>query len=47
MRPRTMRVTGLTGYRKVLILVDSGLTHNFVDQRVAELGLAMKPIVQF
>ncbi|GFZ06800.1 hypothetical protein Acr_18g0009700 [Actinidia rufa] len=47
-RPHTMRVTGRIGYRKVLILVDSGSTHNFVDQRVAQLlGLAVKPIVQF
>ncbi|KAF8405746.1 hypothetical protein HHK36_007823 [Tetracentron sinense] len=38
--PQTMRVTAWVGQRQVLILIDSGSTLNFVDQRVAQsLGL--------
>jgi predicted aspartyl protease len=46
--PRTMRVLGRIGYWKVLILIDSGSTHNFIDQKVAHhLGLSVTPITEF
>jgi hypothetical protein len=46
--PRTMRVAGRIGCRKVLVLIDNGSTHNFIDQRLAwHLGLSVTPIDQF
>lgn len=33
--PNTMRLMGMIGNQPVIILVDSGSTHNFLDPRVA------------
>jgi hypothetical protein len=38
--PKTMRVMGVLRNQQVVILIDSGSTHNFVDAQLAEmLGL--------
>ena len=34
--PQTMRVTGLIKGRRLLILIDSGSTHNFVGRKFAK-----------
>jgi len=42
---QTMRVTGYVGKKAIQILIDSGSTHNFVDQNLANrLGCRLKPI---
>ncbi|KAA8525944.1 hypothetical protein F0562_007956 [Nyssa sinensis] len=46
--PRTMRVAGRIGCRRVPVLIDSGSTHNFIDQRLARhLALSVTLIDQF
>ncbi|KAJ0076522.1 hypothetical protein Patl1_35324 [Pistacia atlantica] len=46
--PQTMRVAGRIGSQRVLVLIDSGSTHNFIDQRLARhLGLSVTPIDKF
>ena len=34
--PQTLKLQGYIKHRKVIILVDSGSTHNFIHRRVAE-----------
>jgi hypothetical protein len=34
--PKTMRVSAQIGVRKILVLIDSGSTHNFVDHKIAK-----------
>ena len=42
---QTMWVTGYVGKKPIQILIDSGSTHNFVDQGLAHrLGCQLKPI---
>ena len=42
---QTMRVTGYVGKKAIQILIDSGSTHNFVDQSLAHrLGCKLDPI---
>jgi hypothetical protein len=42
--PKTMRVKAVIGRKTLMILIDSGSTHNFVDQKVAQsLQLAVTP----
>jgi len=42
---QTMRVTGYVGKKAIQILIDSGSTHNFVDQSLAQrLGCKMQSI---
>lgn len=36
MNPKTMRVLGKIGGQKVVILIDSGSTHNFLDPSIAQ-----------
>jgi hypothetical protein len=36
MHPKTMRIKDWIGSQKVLILIDSGSTHNFVDTSIYE-----------
>ena len=46
--PRTMRFKARIRKRKLVILIDSGSTHNFVDQKLTHsLGLAVTPITEF
>ncbi|KAJ0010324.1 hypothetical protein Pint_33768 [Pistacia integerrima] len=46
--PQTMRVAGRIGSQRVLVLIDSGSMHNFIDQRLARhLGLLVTPIDKF
>lgn len=46
--PQTLRVAGHIAKNPVAILVDSGSTHNFVQDRVAKcLGLTMLPAQSF
>jgi hypothetical protein len=46
--PKTMRVSAQIGIRTILILIDSGSTHNFIDQKIAKvLGLPITPIKEF
>jgi hypothetical protein len=35
--PKTMRIIGVLRNQKVVILIDSGSTHNFVDAKLAEV----------
>nr|XP_034886896.1 uncharacterized protein LOC118027607 [Populus alba] len=38
--PRTFRVTGRIGHKELIVLIDGGSTHNFIDQSVViKLGL--------
>ena len=46
--PKTMRVAARIGVHDVIILIDSGLTHNFVSERLANLlRLSVVPIETF
>jgi hypothetical protein len=46
--PKTMRIKATIGKRVLVILIDSGSTHNFVDQQVAQaLQLAVTPTEEF
>ena len=46
--PRTLRVDGLVRKHCVHILIDSGSTHNFIDERlVRRLGLDAEPTTGF
>jgi hypothetical protein len=48
MGPRTTLVKGRIGYCRVTVLIDSGSTHNFIDQKLSRcLGLSVKPIEFF
>jgi len=40
--PKTMRVVGTMKGQQVIVLVDSGSTHNFLDEKLATL-LGVKP----
>lgn len=43
-----MRVKAMVGKQDLIILIDSGSTHNFVDQDLAQtVHLAMRPIDEF
>ncbi|RVW75473.1 hypothetical protein CK203_061524 [Vitis vinifera] len=45
---RTMRVSAKVGPHELIVLIDSGLTHNFINERIAELlQLPMVPIEPF
>jgi hypothetical protein len=42
--PKTMRLVGFLRLHRVVILIDSGSTHNFVDTKLAaNLGLQPQP----
>lgn len=46
--PKTMRLMCTIGKRQLVILIDSGSTHNFVDQKIVEaLQLAVIPVDKF
>lgn len=46
--PRTISVTGWVGGKPLMILVDSGSTHNFIqDTLMHKLGLAVEPLPEF
>ncbi|KAE8662834.1 hypothetical protein F3Y22_tig00113124pilonHSYRG00171 [Hibiscus syriacus] len=46
--PRAMRIKAIIGVHKVVALIDSGSTHNFIIDRVAEtLHLPVKPTTSF
>ncbi|RVW24529.1 Transposon Ty3-I Gag-Pol polyprotein [Vitis vinifera] len=46
--PRTMRIKAIIGAHEVVALIDSGSTHNFISDRVAEtLRLPVKPTTPF
>jgi hypothetical protein len=46
--PKTMMVSAQIGIRKILVLIDSGSTHNFVDHKIAKtFGLPLTPITEF
>ncbi|RVX02376.1 Retrovirus-related Pol polyprotein from transposon 297 [Vitis vinifera] len=46
--PRTMRIKAIIGAHEVVALIDSGSTHNFISDRVAEtLCLPVKPTTPF
>jgi hypothetical protein len=46
--PKTMRVSAQIGIRTILVLIDSGSTHNFVDHKIAKiLALPITPITKF
>lgn len=46
--PRTMRVKAVIGKRELILLIDSGSTHNFVDQKLAQvLQLSVTPTEAF
>jgi len=46
--PKTMRVKATIGRRTLVILIDSGSTHNFVDHKIAHtLQLAVAPTEEF
>jgi hypothetical protein len=36
LHPKTMRIEGWIGSQKVLILIDSGSTHNFADTSICK-----------
>jgi hypothetical protein len=39
-QPQTFRVTGKVGNKELIMLIDGGSTHNFIDQSVVtKLGL--------
>jgi hypothetical protein len=40
--PKTMRIVGIIRFRKAIILIDSGSTHNFVDTKLAA-ALGIQP----
>jgi hypothetical protein len=40
--PRTMQILGVLRYHQLVILIDSGSTHNFVDTKMAAL-LGIQP----
>jgi hypothetical protein len=42
--PKTMRIVGVIRFHRVIVLIDSGSTHNFVDSKLAaSLGLQPQP----
>ncbi len=43
--PKTMRIVGYLRFQPVVILIDSGSTHNFVDTKLATT-LGIRPILQ-
>lgn len=46
--PRTMRVEAIIGKKALVVLIDRGSTHNFVDQKLAhDLHMAVTPIDTF
>jgi hypothetical protein len=46
--PKTMCVKAMVGQHELIILIDSGSTHNFVDRKLAQaLHLAVTPIEEF
>lgn len=46
--PKTMRIVCTADRRQLVILIDSGLTHNFVSQKIAQvLQLAVTPVDEF
>ncbi|KAE8676919.1 hypothetical protein F3Y22_tig00111569pilonHSYRG00069 [Hibiscus syriacus] len=46
--PRTIRIKAIIGAHEVVALIDSGSTHNFISDRVAEmLRLPVKPTTSF
>jgi hypothetical protein len=42
--PKTIRIVGMIKNHKIIILIDSGSTHNFLDQEKVN-GLGMQPVV--
>lgn len=43
-----MRIKAVIGRKAVIILIDSGSTHNFVDHKVAQaLQLPVTPVEEF
>jgi len=43
--PKTMRIMGIIRFRKAIILIDSGSTHNFMDAKLAA-ALGIQPVGQ-
>jgi hypothetical protein len=43
--PKTMRIVGFLRFNQVIILIDSGSTHNFVDTKLAAT-LGIRPVEQ-
>jgi len=43
--PKTMRIVGIIRFRRAIILIDSGSTHNFVDTKLAA-ALGIQPFGQ-
>lgn len=46
--PRTLKIRGYIKHHKVLVLIDSGNTHNFIQRRIVqEIDCYVRPLNNF